>query len=322
MSEARFVRADDEFLLTAGATVSAYEVWQLPTGEAAYFENKDALSSGSRTDDFVTRGKVSIDKATSVVLLAGQEVYWDHSANQATYKKVNDRDFLLGVCVEDTTSTDVKVTVDLNKRQRFDIDVGRDGFLSSITGTQALQTMGLYRRGGAHKFILSATNEAQKVDVLSVDGFTPGAKWIAEFVFRVVSDGAGTVVDVSLGVANGTHATDADSIAESAFIHLDANNTNINAESDDGTTEVAATDTTTDYTEGSAVANRVHVLIDGRDLTSVKFYVNGARVLSGTTFVLSAATGPLFLLAHIEKTASTDTYELDLDCLRCWLSQQ
>lgn len=322
MAEARYVRDDDKFLLLAQATIEPYQVIQLPSGEAAFLDSTTAVATGANTDSLRTRGKATIEKTTSQVYLAGQEVYWDHSANKLHYAKVNDRDFLVGTVVEDSTAAQLTAVVDLNKRQRFDIDIDRDPTLSTIIGTQALDTMGLFRRGGAHRFILSAANEAQKVDILSVDGFAPGANTIVEMLFRVVSDGAGTVVDVSLGVANGTHATDASSIAERLFVHLDANNTNINLESADGTTTVAITDTTLDYTEGSAVAQRVHVLMDLRDLTDIQVYVNGVLALPASVFKLNAATGPLFLLGHVEKTAAVDQYEIAIDRLRCWHSEQ
>jgi len=322
MAEARYKADSDTFTLLAAATIDAYSVIQLPSGEAAFLDSATAVASGSYTDKLRTRGKATIEKTTSVVMLAGQEVYWDHSANKAHFKKVNDRDFFLGTLVEDATAAALTCTVDLNKRQRFDVDALRDPCLTVPIGTLVLDTMGLYDRGGAKKFILNATNEAQKLDILSVDGFDKNANPIVELVFRVPSDGAGAVVDVSLGVANGTHATDASAITERLFVHLDANNTNINLESSDGITTVAITDTTTDYTEGSAVATRVHVLMDLRDLTDIQVYVNGVLVLGSTVFKLDAAVGPLFLLAHIEKTASTDQYELALDTLRCWLSEQ
>ena len=148
--------------------------------------------------------------------------------------------------------------------------------------------------------------------------FAKGAKAIVEGIVNVVSDGAGSAVDVSIGVANGTHATDADSITESLFVHLDANNTNINLESDDGTTEVAATDSTIDYTEGTPF----EVWFDLRDLTDIQIYIDGVLALGATVFKLDAATGPLKLLVHVEKTTGTDTYELDVDFLAARIAQQ
>ena len=93
---------------------------------------------------------------------------------------------------------------------------------------------------------------------------------------------------------------------------------NIDAESDDGTTEVAATDTTVDF----AVGTPVFLQIDGRNPASLKFYVNGVRVLESTTFNISAATGPLKALFHLEKSSNDSPGNVQLDVLRVRTGQQ
>jgi hypothetical protein len=209
------------------------------------------------------------------------------------------------------------MTVNLNSKQSVKVDLLRSGCLSTPTGTQALGSTGFSLPkdfGGSKKLMLTATNEAQCIDMISVDGFSVGSNWIINGCFRVISDGAGSNPDFAIGVASATHASDAGAIAESAFIHLNGNSTTIYAESDDNAAgEVAETDTTDTYTEGSAVANRTYFTIDGRDSASVKFFVNGVARLTGTTFNLAAAAGPLFLLAHLEKTSSADVYEIVVD---------
>lgn len=322
MAEATYLRSDDLFNLRLAASAAAGQVIQLPTGEAAFLDLKTSVSSNNYTDQLRTRGKVTLAKATGAVLLSGQEVYWDHSADNVTYQKVNDRDFFVGVVTDDAPSSQNWVYVDLNKRQRFDVDIARDAFLTTIVGTQGLNTMGVFRRGGAHKLILSSTNEAQKVDILSVDGFAVGANTIVEAIFRPISVGAGTAPDFNIGVASGTHASDFESIAEFCSLRLNGNASDLFADSDDGTTDVGETDTTVNVTAGSAVANRVHALFDLRDPSDIQIYVNGALVLDATTFALDNATGPLFLIGHLEKTSAADTFEVDIDALRCWHSEQ
>ena len=96
-------------------------------------------------------------------------------------------------------------------------------------------------------------------------------------------------------------------------------------ESDDGTTEVAATDSTIDATAGSAVANRVELWIDGRDPSDMKYYINGAEVLNATANLgnIAVAAGPLGLLFHLEKTTGTATAgPIYLDAARCRLMSQ
>lgn len=319
-AEASYRQGDCALDYTPAVAKTAGEVIQIADGRAAVAPIDIAASEAGALQ---TEGIFKILKTASVVILDGGQVFWDHSANTATYNQVSDRDFYLGCAVGDAAASDSYVYVNLNVKPSYKVEMHDSAMVSVIAGTAAAGGFGYpVRLGGSHVLELTATNEAQKVDLLSVMGFSPSSNPIIEGAFRVLSDGSGSAVDVSLGMASATHATDADSIAESAFIHLDANNVNINCESDDGTTEVAATDSTIDYTEGSALASRVEFWIDARDLSSVKFYINGARVLSATTFVLSAAAGPLFLLAHVEKTSSTDTYKLAVDWLRCRTAEQ
>lgn len=321
MADAIFNHAANETRITLASALGAGEIWQLKDGRAAFYDSQVAASSGDKLY-IRTDGQITVTKTNGVVILDGAPVYWDHSANSATYRANNDRDFFLGTAVGDWASGDTQMLVNINVQPSYLVDLARDAFITSITGTQALNGLALLRRGAAHNFVLSSTNEAQKLDALSVNGFAPGANAIVEGAFRVVSDGAGTAVDANLGIASATHATDADSIAEHLFVHLDANNTNINIQSKDGTTTVAATDTTTDYTEGSALSTRVEFWFDLRDPADIQCYINGALVLGSSTFRLDNAVGPLFLLAHVEKTASTDTYELALDWLRVRIAEQ
>lgn len=324
-ADAIFNHASHEQRTTLGGALGSGEIWQLKDGRAAFHDSSTAATSGDKVY-LRTDGQVTVAKTNGVVILDGGRVYWDHSANSAHYKAVNDRDFYLGTAVGDWASGDTQMLVNLNVVPAYLVDYSAGGpegaFITSITGTQALGGLELLRRGGSHSFILSATSEAQKLDALSVNGFATGSNWIVEGAFRVVSDGAGTVVDANLGLASATHATDADSIAEHLFVHLDANNTNINLQSKDGTTTVTATDTTTDYTEGSTLATRVEFWIDGRDPADIQCYVNGSLVLGASIFRLDNAVGPLFLLAHVEKTSAADTYTVSLDFLRVRIAEQ
>lgn len=322
MADASLVRGQNDLRVTALAAVAAGEVWQMKDGRAAVNPSSSGSSSGDRVS-FRTSDQWTFPKSTGFVGLDGGRAYWDYSANAVSFRKVNDRDFYLGRFVGDSASIDTTCVVNINVDPAYDLDAKGGSFFSTLLGTAAAGGLSYpIALGGTSILELTATNEAQKVDLLSVDGFALTANAIIEGAFRVLSDGSGTVVDVSLGVANGTNATDADAIAEHCFIHLDANNTNINAQSKDGTTTVAATDTTTDYTEGGAVANRVEFWMDLRDPADVQIYVNGVNVLPSTVFNVNAAAGPWFLLAHVEKTASTDTYKLALDWLRVRYSEQ
>lgn len=303
------------------ADITAGEVLQLRTGEAAVFPTGvdfDTLETGAG----IVEGVARLNKTANIVLPSGVQVFWDHSANTATYAPANDRDFYVGYAVADAAAADTYVDVRLNKVPNYAIDVATQPFTTAVVGTEAAGEGGLSgpkRNGGGHRLVLSATSEAQKVDILSDRGFAVGANAFIEAEVSVISGSAsGGAQDFNIGVASGTNATDADSIATSAFIHLDGNSVNILAESDDGTTEVAATDTTIDLTASVPFT----LWIDMADMSSVKFYVNGARVLSGTAFNLAAATGTLYLLAHLEKTTGTTVYDVKVNYLRARISQK
>jgi len=85
---------------------------------------------------------------------------------------------------------------------------------------------------------------------------------------------------------------------------------------------VAITDSTTDYVEGATLAVRKEVWFDMRNPADVQVYVDGVNVLPASVFNVNAAAGEWKLLLHVEKTASTDTYEFDLDWLRVRTSEQ
>lgn len=321
MPDARFVRDWDQtqFLLAGSAGIG--DIWQMADGRAGYLDKTVAKSSGDRTE-FKTSGFATVTKTTGIVLIDGGPVYWDYSANAATFRQVNDRDFFIGSVNGDAGSGDATCVVNLNVKPRYLVDLARDPYISAIIGTQAIGAMGIIRNGGALNFHHNATSEAQKLDALSVNGFAPGSNFIVEGAFRVPNNGAGSAVDVNFGVASATHATDADSIAEHLFLHIDANALSMHIQSKDGTTTVAAVDTTSDYTEGTALSTRVHFWFDCRDLTDIQCYLDGVLTLGASTFRLDNAVGPLFLLAHSEKTSAADVHEVALDWLRVRTAEQ
>ena len=135
-------------------------------------------------------GVYRLEKTTSMVILDGGRVYWDHSANKAHYKKVNDRDFYVGRAVGDASSSATTVDVAINIDPPADIDVLRDAALSVATGTAAAGGFGLPGvYGGARGLLLTATSQVQCVDILSVDRFAVGANAIVEAIFRVGTNG-------------------------------------------------------------------------------------------------------------------------------------
>ncbi len=317
MADAITLRGRHERRLVAAAAVAGGEVYQLPDGRAGVHSALNAASAND-TVNFVTEGQFTVTKTTSQVWIDGAPIWWDHSANSATcVPPLTDKDFYLGTAGADAASADTTGTVNLNVKPTYIYDVHEDGGDTAVVLTAGSPY--LYSRGGSIEAGFSAIAEAQKLDILSKRSFPLGSNWILEAVIDVVTNADADVGDLNVGVANATHASDADSITESAFFHFDMGaDLNLDAESDDGTTEVAATDTTIDWVVGTPI----HLVIDGRDPSSLKYYVNGARVLSGTTFDISAATGPLKALFHLEKSSNDSPGVVQLDMMRVRITEQ
>lgn len=312
---------------TAVAAIASGEVQQMHNGRAAVYVGLNAAASGDRVG-WTEEGRFTLTKATGLVMQKGQEVWWDHSADNVILYPASDKDFCLGSLEEDATSAATTCVVNLNVRPSYKIDSGRGGvsdeflgaIVKTVVGSTTVEVPHIEYRPGSWAFIFGATAEAQKIALISQQGFALASNWIAEGGFDVIDDGDAAAIDFNIGVANADHASDADAITESCFFHLDGNDLNLFAESDDGTTEVAATDTTTNIVLGTPV----HWVLDGRDPSNVKFYVNGVEQLAATANLgnIAAAAGPLKLLAHLEKTADDTTADYRILYLRVRTMEQ
>jgi len=286
--------------ITAPEALSVGEILQLPNGKAAWSASQTAIASGDPAA-MVTAGHVRVLKTASVAILDGGPVYWDRSANTATpVLAATGADFYAGAAVGDAAATATTVVIDLNVEPVYTIDLLRDPAVSIAVGDATLTN-----QGGAMVFNILATSEAEKIDAISYRSIPVTIPFIVEGRMASYVIGTDNTVDMNVGLANATHATSADTITESLFIHLDET-LDIFIESDDHTTEVAATDSTVDCVDNTYF----DFAFDCRDLTDIQVYINGVNVLPASVFKLNAATGPLCLLAHVEKTTGTATGEM------------
>lgn len=314
-AEAILVRGPHDVRDVAGATIAGLEIQQMNDGRAGVRTGNCSAASGDPVA-FVTEGQFTVPKTANEVWLDGCELWWDHSANAATAVPrlgAGDKDFFLGCCVGDVAAATTSGLVNLNVRPQYIIDLARDPFqttiIKTVVGSTTVEVPHVEPRGGGVAMILGTTAEAQKIDLISERSFAPGAKWILEAEINIITNSDNAAGDFNVGVASASHDTDADAIAESAFFHTNGNDLNLYAECDDGTNETAATDTTSDFVAGTPV----HLVIDGRDLADLHYYVNCVEKLAATTFLVSAMAGPLKALAHLEKTAddSPGTYVIN-----------
>jgi|GEM_PF-1941659 len=295
---------------TAAAAIASGEVYQLTDGRAGVKAGLLAAASGDPVS-FITAGQFPITKSADLVILKGGKVFWDRAANAATpLQAAAGADFYVGAALEDAAAAATTVSVDLNVKPTYTIDMKRDPGLSVPVLTAG--TPYLFNRGAGLVAGFSATAEAQKEDWLSVHSVPVTIPMILEAIFAVNVTCDADVGDLNIGLANATHASDGDSITESCFFHADLGaDLNLDAESDDGTTEVAATDTTVDL----VAFTPVEVWIDARDLTDIQLYVNGVNVLPDSVFALGDATGPLKALFHLEKSANDSLGEVQVSHL-------
>lgn len=295
--------------MTCVAAVSPGQVVQMADGRAGYRPSLDNLTAGD-VDGFAVAGIGTVIKKASQVWIDGARLWWDHSANEATCIPplvTGDKDFYLGTAVGDVAAATVTGLVNLNVKPEYIIDVHRDAFdttiVKTVVGSTTVEVPNIIARGGTLDCYFGTTAEAQKVDLLSKRSFPLASNPILEAVVNVATTCDADVGDMTIAIANGTHASDAGSITEIAAFHFDLGaDLNIRARSTDGTTTVGATDTTVDFAEGTPV----FLCIDGRDPSNMKFYINAVEVLAATADLgdIQLATGPLFALFHLEKSSN------------------
>lgn len=298
--EATFVQEADIYQQTMTAAVAAGEIIQNKNGKAG--QAMDAYAAGA-VGHFRQSGHVWVLKSITQTMLISNQVFWDSSASKCNLLHGGDVDFFLGTVVEDAAYTDTLVKVDLNAKPAYTLAFA-DGFVSVPISTAGWpHTGGAGANGWFGKFDLAA--EAQKLDALGLRALATATPGILQFLICVNLNGDAASADFNFGLADGTNATNADTITSSLFVHLDGASQNITIESDNAAAEVASTDTTLDFVDGTPFL----VTWDLRDWSAIKCYVNGLRVGDGTTGTLVALTlagvaGPLRLLAHMEKDAN------------------
>lgn len=328
MADADFTKTEHAYSLTAAAAVPVKSLWQLPNGKPAVYQGRAAATSGTSGTPWTTTGKYVVPKATGVVLLDGGRAFWDRSARVVTYRKNGDRDFFAGTLVGDAASADETCTINLGVEPQYDHDALRDPCLSYCSGTPSLGTTSATgfgfptKVGGSVIFELSSTNEAQTVDLYTINKFSLAANPIVEIGFRRLSTTGGGAQDFNIGIASGSALTDFDTVTEHLAIHIDGGAYDTFLQSTDGTNSVSATDTTTNHGFSGLLSELEEWWFDVRDPSSVKIYRNGVRILSSTTFNISAAANDWVLIAHLEKTVSTGQFRVAVDWLRARTAEQ
>jgi len=190
-----------------------------------------------------------------------------------------------------------------NRAQLFTTTPGFNGWTAVLTGTTptALCTT---EDGGAATLSVIDTNESELVvlyqnDVLHYDVRNIGQVW---WVAKVADFDA--VTSLAMGVAS-AHNTTADNVATNAWFRIiGATDTDaVVVETDDATT-----DTDDKATGVNLTTTYKKFMIDFADgLEDVKFYIDGARVASGTTFDMSALAAGLNVQPYVSLGKASGT---------------
>lgn len=299
--EAAYSQVPGVLEFTATAAMVPGQVVQCPDGRCGIVMGNVNVAIG---DVFGVRvdGIATMAKTTSVVLLAGSEVDWVKSTGKVSYHGAGD--FIVGTVVEDAAAAATTVRVALNNRIRPIADLFGTDWTVEATNGLGVEFTSVH---GEARLAFDAVSEAAQAALLSNTSVAVAALPMLDALVAIYDIGA-AAVDFSIGIANASHATDADAITESVFVHFDAADLTAFVESDDGTTEVAATGSTIDVVDDTYFL----VQIDARDLTDVKVYINGvdATALASVTCKINAATGPMKALLHVEKTSDAATADM------------
>lgn len=295
---------------TAEAALAAGEVLQFPDGMVGFIAGLRGYASGDPATAQIG-GRVTVTKSADLVWLKGDPIYWDRSAGAATpLKAVAGADFFMGTAAADAAAAATTGDVHLNVKPEYLIDVMRGPTDTAIVTTDGAPAMTM-GPGYAKLALATSHAEAEKVDVLSQHSVPVTVPFIVEGRIAVYSIGDEGSVDINVGIANGTHASSFDSITEYCAVHFDGTALSILAQSADGTTTVAAVDTLVDAVDDTYFDFRM----DCRNLADIQIYINGVNVLPASVFKLNAATGPLKLIAHIEKGANDTPGEIRISHL-------
>ncbi len=301
MAEANYVQ--DGYIIdwTPTAAVAAGEVIQLKDGRAGVAV--DAIAAGA-LGAVQVRGIVSVLKSITQTMLVSNKVFWDTSASKCNLLHGGSTDFFLGTVVDDATYTATTVKVNLNAKPAYTLALS-DGFWAVPIPAITANPQGMmFGHGNGVSMAFDTAAEAEKFDALSTNAIATSTPGVLQALVCINLNGDNAAFDFNVGLANESHATNADTITSSLFLHTDGAALTLNIESDNAAAEVAATSTTISAVVGTPFL----VTWDLRSWSDIKCYINGLRVGDGTTgsavtMTLAGVAGPLKLLAHMEKTA-------------------
>lgn len=318
MAEAQVYQQGAVLDHTSDAVITAGDVIQLSDGRAAVVPTVPNNMSAGDLVGALVEGVIKVSKTASIAILQGGDVYWDVSAAKAHFRpEGGSADFFLGTCVKDAAAADTTVLVALNRQSLYAIDLHNpnlpgDGWTNEATGGLGVTAAGIVP--GVYTLSFDAVAEVAQAALFSKHEVLLSQRPILEARMAIFNIGDNAALDINVGLASASHATDFESIPVFAAVQLDGASLNINTHSDDGSTDRAPADSTIDAVDDTFF----EVWIDTRDDTNVKFYIDGVLVdTSATKRILTAAlTTSVAAIAHIEKTSDDTVADVRISRLR------
>ena len=121
-AEALYVKDADSVDFVAAAALTSGQVIQLPDGRAGVVEGLSPVAAGDQVSALV-RGVVEVAKTADINILQGGQVFWDRSADTATFTGAGSGgDFYMGFAYEDSLAAATTVKVVLNEKPNYLID--------------------------------------------------------------------------------------------------------------------------------------------------------------------------------------------------------
>lgn len=192
-----------------------------------------------------------------------------------------------------------------DRAQAFTTTPGEKGWTIADTSSGGTPTyLCITEDGGAAKLTLAATSEAEIVTLYHNDVLAFDVRKIKHVEFIAKVAGIDSVTTLTFGVGSARNDTD-DSVATNAWFRMEgsASTSNVVVETDDATTD------NDDKATGTTLSStyKKFIIDFERGIADVRFFIDGERVASATTFDMSALAAGLNVqpIVQLQKASGT-----------------